>query len=211
MRNHLSALLITAMTLLALSACQSATTAKPEAAPQTQTVEQEATEEKTMAPAKGLNVPETTELTLNAGDTLKITVFNDPDLTGEYNIDGNGEITMPLIGALQAEGQSVQTLQSAIITKLENGILVDPKVSIEIAALRPFYILGEVRQPGSYPSAPNLDVFKAVAIAGGLTPRGVKDEFVIYRGFGEERQTIPAREDTPVLPGDSIRVKERFF
>ncbi|MEM7650454.1 MAG: polysaccharide biosynthesis/export family protein [Pseudomonadota bacterium] len=150
--------------------------------------------------------------TLSAGDILKITVFNDPDMSGEYAVSSNGQITMPLVGAFQAQGRSVDALQKEITETLKSdGILVDPKINIEIATLRPFYILGEVREPGSYASVPDLDVFKAIAIAGGLTPRAVKDRFEIYRGSGESRQTIQANEATLVMPGDSIRVKERFF
>lgn len=149
---------------------------------------------------------------LNAGETLKVTVFNDPDLSGEYEIDNRGFITMPLLGDVQAAGRSQNMLKNMIENQLSvNGILVDPSVSIEVITLRPFYILGEVRTPGSYPTVPEMDVFKALAIAGGLTPRAVDDEFIIYRGHGETRQTLKAREDTPVLPGDSIKVKERFF
>ncbi len=149
---------------------------------------------------------------LNAGETLRVSVFNDPDMSGEYEIDNRGVITMPLLGDVQAAGLTQNALQNAIENKLAvNGILVDPNVSIEIIGLRPFYILGEVRTPGSYPTVPNMDVFKALAIAGGLTPRAVDDEFIIYRGVGENRQKIDAREDTLVYPGDSIKVKERFF
>lgn len=149
---------------------------------------------------------------LNAGETVKVTVFNDADLSGEYEINTQGFITMPLIGDLRAAGLSQNTLQMAISDNLSSrGYLVDPIISVEIVALRPFYILGEVRNPGNYDTVPEMDVFKALAIAGGLTPRAVDDEFIIYRGFGANRQQIEAREDTPVLPGDSIKVKERFF
>lgn len=156
-------------------------------------------------------ITEAPDMTLSAGDVLKITVFNDEDLSGEYTIDRDGFITMPLIGKVKAETQTLPVLQENITAALKDGILVDPKISIELASLRPFYILGEVRNPGSYPAAPHLDVFKAVAIAGGVTPRGVEDRFIIYRGFGKDRIKIVATEATPVLPGDSIRVQERFF
>ncbi len=149
---------------------------------------------------------------LNAGETMRVTVFNDPDLTGEYEINTQGFITMPLLGDIRAAGVTQTAFKNQLEYNLAaNGILVEPKVSIEVISLRPFYILGEVRNPGDYPTVPNMDVFKALAIAGGLTPRAVDDKFIIYRGHGADRKEIAAREDTPVLPGDSIKVKERFF
>lgn len=150
--------------------------------------------------------------TLSAGDRVRITVFGDESLSGEYDIDGNGNITMPLIGEMAVGGHSVTDLQTQIIERLNAGqYLVNPRVSIEVISLRPFYIRGEVRLPGSYPTFPDFDVFKAIATAGGLTPRAVKGKYIIYRGTRENRREIAADDATPVFPGDSIRVKERFF
>lgn len=149
---------------------------------------------------------------LNAGDRLRITIFGDEDLSGEYDIDARGLIALPLAGEIAAQGLSVEALKDKITANLAEGdYLTDPKISIEVISLRPFYILGEVREPGSYPAFPELDVFKAIATAGGLTPRAVKGRYIIYRGFGENRVSIEADDATPILPGDSIRVQERFF
>ena len=192
---------------LSLSACQSSSHGAPKIAE---------LPEHMAAPATKAETTRTETATamssiLNPGDKVRITVFNDPDLSGEYDVGAEGTITMPLLGNIQAGGLSLPMLQRNITDRLKDGLLVDPKLSIELVSLRPFYILGEVRNPGSYPSVPNLDVFKAVAIAGGLTPRGVSDKFIIYRGFDENRKVLSAREETPVFPGDSIKVKERFF
>lgn len=149
--------------------------------------------------------------TLQAGDQITITVLGDEDLSGAYDVDTRGFITMPLVGQVQAAGLSPQDLQAEISARLSEGYIVDPKVSVELASLRPFYILGEVKNPGSYPALADLDVFKAIATAGGLTPRASSGSYIIYRGVGAQRHEIPARDETPVFPGDSIRVKERFF
>lgn len=151
------------------------------------------------------------DFVLSSGDQLRITVFGDEDLSGEYDIDARGTITMPLIGDVQAASMSVSQIGDYIIAQLSKGFIVDPKVSIEVVSLRPFYILGEVNAPGNYPTVPEMDVFKAIATAGGLTPRAVKNRYIIYRGFAENRLEIEADDQTPVLPGDSIKVKERFF
>lgn len=149
--------------------------------------------------------------TLSSGDRLRVRVFGDDALSGEYDIDARGVITMPLIGEIRASGQSVDDVKTQITEKLDTGFLVNPRVSIEVISLRPFYILGEVNTPGSYPTFPEFDVFKAIATAGGLTPRAVKGKYIIYRGSGANRRAIEASDETPVFPGDSIKVKERFF
>ncbi len=151
------------------------------------------------------------EYPLVAGDILYIDIFGDEDLTGEYEINSLGSITFPLIGVMPAAGRGVSDLQDEITTALSDGYLIDPKVSVEVKSLRPFYILGEVRAPGTYPIKPNMDVFKAIAAAGGLTPRAKKNSVIIYRGFGEARVAISADDATPIYPGDSIQVEERFF
>lgn len=148
---------------------------------------------------------------LSPGDKIKITVFGDEALTGEYDIDTRGYINMPLIGSVQAGNTTVSALQTSLEQQLSKGYLVNPLVSIELVTLRPFYISGEVRNPGSYPAVPGLNAFKAIAIAGGLTPRAVKDKYLISRSNGSTNQKIVADDDTPVYPGDAIKIDERFF
>lgn len=155
--------------------------------------------------------PAAQDFTLHSGDRLKIDVFGDEDLSGEYEIDANGAVTLPLIGRIAAAGQSPDSVQNDIAQSLRQGYINDPKVTIDIIAMRPFYILGEVQSPGDYPARADMDVFQAIASAGGLTPRAVSGDYVIYRGFAQDRIEIAAQDDTPVLPGDSIRVKKRWF
>lgn len=149
---------------------------------------------------------------LSSGDHLRIMVFGVDDLSGEYKVDPTGHITIPLIGQISAIGLDKKSLQNLIKYKLISGnYYKDPKVTVEIIALQPFYILGEVRNPGRYDYVDGLDIFKAIAIAGGYTPRASQDKVMIIRKVHGDKIEIKASEDTPVLPGDSIKVKQRFF
>lgn len=149
---------------------------------------------------------------LNTGDHLRIYVFGVEELTGDFRVDAKGHITMPLIGDLIAKGLNKTELQDTITHELiDGGYFNDPKVTVEIIALKPFYILGEVKNPGSYEYEADLDIFKAIAIAGGYTPRASKGKAIIIRKIHNEKQRIKATEDTPILPGDSIKIEQRFF
>lgn len=148
---------------------------------------------------------------LGSADKLKITVFEEPDLSGEFEIDGSGTLAMPLIGNIKAGGFDIRSLEKKIVDKLSDGYLVSPRVSVEIMNFRPFFILGEVNEPGSYPYVNGLTVINAIALAGGYTHRAKTDNVTIGRGKGKNKKEFEAKEDTIVMPGDSIRVLERFF
>jgi protein involved in polysaccharide export with SLBB domain len=120
--------------------------------------------------ALGTTGEERTEsYTLGAGDKLRVIVFNEPDLSGEFTVDSDGGMAMPLIGEVKAAGLTVRQLETAIANTLKRGYMVDPQVAVEILETRPFYILGDVRQPGSYPFVNGMTVLNAMALAGGNT------------------------------------------
>lgn len=150
--------------------------------------------------------------TLKPGDFLRIFVFGAEELTGDFKLDASGNIEVPLIGEIYASGMNKEELKERITERLINqGYYNDPKVTIEVIAMQPFFILGEVKNPGSYEYQVDLNVFKAIAIAGGYTPRAVKNKAIIIRKINGDRIEIKATEDTPLLPGDSIKIKQRFF
>lgn len=150
--------------------------------------------------------------TLQSGDFLRIMVFGVEELSGEYKIDSKGDVTIPLIGDVKALGLNKKDLRNTITRALIDGeYYKDPKVTVEIIGMQPFYILGEVKNPGSYEYHTDLNIFKAVAIAGGFTPRASKNKIIIIRKIHDETIEIKATEMTPVLPGDSIKIKQRFF
>jgi len=149
---------------------------------------------------------------LKPGDVIKLTVYGDDVLTDEYTINQRGFITVPLINNVEASGLSKEALQKNIAaTLVKGGYLSKPLVTVDIVTVQPFYILGEVKNPGNYPWRPSLNVFQAIATAGGYTPRAAKGKILIDREDGTTIQHLNATENTPVLPGDSITVRERIF
>lgn len=149
---------------------------------------------------------------LGSGDKVRVTVFNENDLSGEYEIDGSGVVAFPLIGEVPAAGGSARDLEIKIANKLRNGYLKSPVVSIEVLTYRPFFILGEVRRPGSYPYKTGLTVLNAVALAGGYTYRAKQNLWVITRSNKKDMQEKEINNgDFAVMPGDTIFIPERFF
>jgi protein involved in polysaccharide export with SLBB domain len=151
------------------------------------------------------------EYRLAPGDRVKVIVFGHEDLSGEYEVDNEGRLTLPLIKSVQATGLTIQEIEQAITDKLQPDYLRNPKVGVVVLEYRPFYILGEVKNPGSYPYSSNLTVVSAVALAGGYTYRARKSRIVIIRADDPNREKVPADDNTAVLPGDVIEVPERFF
>src|SRR5450432_49855 len=148
---------------------------------------------------------------LDAGDRLRVVVFGQEGLTNPYAIDAAGSITMPLIGAVPARGRTPAGRAAEITGRLRRGYIREPSVAVEIEAYRPFFILGEVAAPGQYPYVPNMSVESAVAIAGGFSPRAKRDRVTLTHtdGGGSIRTIVPL--GTPINPGDTVLVGERWF
>ena len=148
---------------------------------------------------------------LDAGDKLRVVVYGQEGLTNTYAIDAGGAITMPLIGSVPARGRTPAELAAAITSRLRGGYIRDPSVAVEIEAYRPFFILGEVAAPGQYPYVPNMSVESAVAIAGGFSPRARRDYVTLTHtgASGSSRYVVPL--GTPLSPGDTVFVGERWF
>jgi protein involved in polysaccharide export with SLBB domain len=155
--------------------------------------------------------PGTSAYRLDTGDKVKVTVYGEDDLSGEFDVDGSGFVRLPLIGQVRAAGLSLKEFETAIGAKLAAGYLVNPKVSVEVTNYRPFTILGEVNKPGEYPYENGMTVLNAVALGGGYTYRADKDEVYIRRKGAREEIKLPADDRTAVYPGDTVRVDERIF
>lgn len=152
-----------------------------------------------------------TAYALGSADRLRVTVFGHPDLSGEFEVDGTGAISLPLIGQMKAEGLSTAALENSISASLSNGYILNPRVSVEVINYRPFYILGEVGTPGEYPYTSGLTVQNAVAAAGGFTYRANK-KVVHIKSIDSDREiAYDLTPNTVVKPGDTIRVGERIF
>lgn len=152
-----------------------------------------------------------TEYTLGSGDRIRLTVYGESDLSGEFEVSGAGTVSLPLIGDVAAQGLTLQQLQQSIVARLRDGYLVDPRVSIDVLNYRPFYTVGEISQPGSHPYVNGLNVISAIAISGGYTYRADQGRVFITRAGASEELEFPTAQNIRVLPGDVIRVPERFF
>ena len=176
--------------LLSIVACSAIPSAAPPAAPR-------------IAPAA--------EYTLGTGDRLRLTVFNEPTLSGEFEVDASGVISIPLIGNIKAIGETPRQLEQAISAKLASGYMRDPRVNVEVLKYRPFYIIGEVAKPGEYPYRNGMNLMSAVAVASGFTYRANDSTVYIRRAGQTQEYSYPATTTTMVYPGDIVRVPERLF
>ena len=149
---------------------------------------------------------------LGPNDRLRITVFGQPTLTGEYTLDGNGVLAFPLIGNVPANGVTTSQLQQAIAAKLKPDYMLNPNVSAEVITRRPFYVIGEVQKPGSYPYVSDMTAVNAIAMAGGFTRRARKNDFYIRRLDKDGKVVrIEANVGTVLQAGDTLEVRERLF
>ena len=148
---------------------------------------------------------------LDSGDQVRITVYGEPELSGQFQLDGQGVIQMSLISEVDAQNKTVRELQRDIEAKLRDGYIRDPQVSVEVITYRPFYILGEVNSPGEYAYTSGLTVMNAIASAGDFTYRADKRKILIKSVDSPEEREVDLTLATPVRPGDTIRIRERFF
>jgi polysaccharide export outer membrane protein len=148
---------------------------------------------------------------LGPNDRIRLKVYGEPDITGEYEISNSGQVSIPLAGHIRAAGVTTRQLEKSIASALAKGIVRDPRVNVEIAQYRPYYILGEVKKSGEYPYRHGLTVLDAVASAGGFTYRANENKVFLRRAGAGAEQTYPLDAPVPVYPGDNIRIPERYF
>jgi polysaccharide export outer membrane protein len=148
---------------------------------------------------------------LGSADKLRLTVYGEPSLTGEYLVSSSGTVSLPLAGDVVAAGRTLGDFRENVVKALKEGYLKDPKVSIEVLTFRPFYILGEVAKPGQYPYTSGLTVFNAVATAGGFSYRANTHRVLIKRANDGGEKEFPLTSETTIAPGDTVRIPERFF
>ena len=153
----------------------------------------------------------TTSPKVQPGEKIKVTVFGEDRLTGEYEVDPGGNVALPLAGTIKAAGLTQTQLEQELTKRFKSEYLRDPKVTVEVTAFRPFYILGEVEKPGEYPYKGGLDVMSAIALAGGATYRSSRSNVLIKHAGELEFKQYPLSPSIPVLPGDLIRLPERYF
>jgi polysaccharide export outer membrane protein len=148
---------------------------------------------------------------LDAGDRVRITVFEQETLTNTYSVDQGGYIAFPLIGSVPARGHTAKQIEAQIASMLRNGYLRDPDVSVEVDRYRPIFVMGEVGSAGQYSYVPGMTVQKAIASAGGFSARAYQGTVDVTRSINGKVMTGNVLISDPLLPGDTIYVRERWF
>jgi polysaccharide export outer membrane protein len=148
---------------------------------------------------------------LSAGDKVHIAVFNEDNLSGDFVVGPDGRVALPLAGPVQAAGLTLPQFQQAVTARLKDGVVLNPSVAVTASDLRPYYILGEVNKPGRYSYTPELTVMNAVATAEGFTYRADKDTVYVRHAADSGEREEPLTATTAVLPGDTIRISQRYF
>lgn len=147
------------------------------------------------------------EYKLGVGDKVKVVVLGQSDLGGDLEVDAGGKVVVALIGEVMAAGRTVGEVQDEIRGKFGQGILREPRVTVQVVGYRPVTVMGQVRQPGRYPFSFGMDVRSAVAMAGGYERRGSADSAIIFRSG----QKLEGKAESPLLPGDTIEIPRKFF
>ncbi len=163
------------------------------------------------AEKQSLALAATEPATLQPGDKINVVVFGEQGLGGQYELDQAGQISVPLAGTLKVEGMTQADLEQALAKKFRSQYLRDPKVTVTIVSLAPYYIIGEVKNPGQFKYRSGLNVLTALAIAGGPTYRASRDTVEIQRRGETKMNDYPISASVPILPGDVIKVPERYF
>jgi polysaccharide export outer membrane protein len=163
------------------------------------------------APYGYASAPANQPYTLDSGDKLRVTVFGQDGITNSYTVDAGGNVNLPLIGAVPARRRGTPQLSQMIAERLKQGYVREPHVTVEVEAYRPFFILGEVTNPGQYPYVANMTAETAIAIAGGFAPRAQKGKVELTRNAPGQQMHGDVPLGYPLRPGDTILVKERWF
>jgi protein involved in polysaccharide export with SLBB domain len=148
---------------------------------------------------------------LRPNDQVRVQVYNEPDITGDYQVDSAGYLSIPLAGRVKAAGLTASQLERSITSRLKGGILNDPRVTIQVSTYAPIYIHGEVKKSGEFPFRPGLTVMDAVAAAGGFTYPADDSRAYVRRSGTSAESVYPLDARVLVFPGDNIRIPERYF
>ena len=150
--------------------------------------------------------------TLSAGDSVRIHVYGEADLSFDQLLIGqNGRISYPFLGELTVTGKTASQLQSELTAGLKPDYLVDPRISVSVVKYRPFFVNGEVRSPGGVDFQPGLTLRKAISLAGGFTERANKKKALVISDSDPQRKEKEVDLDYKVQPGDIITVRDTFF
>jgi protein involved in polysaccharide export with SLBB domain len=149
--------------------------------------------------------------TLQPGDKIRVVVYGEDKLSGEYELDQAGQISVPLAGTIKVQGLTQGELEQALAKKFRSEYLKNPKVTVTVATLAPYYMMGEIKSPGQFAYRSGLNVLTAMAIAGGPTYRANRSTVQIQRRGEITKRDYPISASVPILPGDVVNVPERYF
>lgn len=147
---------------------------------------------------------------LGPGDAIKIKIFGEPELDLEVQLTDSGTLNYPFLGTVKATGMTLKQLEQRIYNGLKGDYFVEPNVFVGMVQYRPFYIHGEVKQPGGYPYQPGMTIDQAVALAGGLTERASKEKIFVARE-GDKANKLAADLNSKIRAGDTVTIEQRFF
>jgi polysaccharide export outer membrane protein len=149
---------------------------------------------------------------LSVDDQVRIITLGEEQISGQFRVNDRGNIAIPLLGTVPADGLTTAELETRIVQSLKDkNVLIDPSVSVEVLGYRPVFILGQVTRPGQYPYQPGMTVLTAVAIAGGFTYRAQPDYASILRKIDGHPVEGRVPRGADVLPGDVITILDRYF
>ena len=158
-----------------------------------------------------VNAQRDSDYHLGTGDKVRVTVYDETDLSGEFEVDATGYVRLPLIGQVKAGGHTAYQLEGGVEQALADGYLKNPRVAVEVVTYRPFYIIGQVTRPGQYPYTNNMSALDAIGVAGGFTDHAVESTvYIRHEGETKERE-VPADESVKIRPGDVVRVDQTTF
>ena len=161
--------------------------------------------------ARGSSAPAAYVYRLGPDDRVRITVYGEPTLSGEYAVNTEGRISFPLVGMVKAEGLTLSDLVAELTTALDASFYKNPHLVVDMVAYRPIYVLGEVNKAGQYPFQSGMTVLAAIAAAGGFTYRANQKTAMIRHNGQAAEDREPLTADLIVHPGDTVRIRERLF
>ncbi|HET7609146.1 MAG TPA: polysaccharide biosynthesis/export family protein [Gammaproteobacteria bacterium] len=149
---------------------------------------------------------------LALGDKVKITVFNEPEMSGEFQVNSRGNVALPLAGNVAAVNKTVDQFKHAVAAKLSGKYVRNPRIGVEVVTYQAINVIGEVKNAGQYPYRPGLTMRDAVAMAGGYTYRANTHTLYVRHAGAPAEHTIDVDGvPPPIEPGDNVRVPERYF
>ncbi|MFH1807542.1 MAG: polysaccharide biosynthesis/export family protein [Pseudomonadota bacterium] len=160
--------------------------------------------------------------TLGPGDVFDVRVYQEPDLSAQYQVGSDGSIQFPLIGKVELSGKTPHEAATLIASMLKEGYLKDPQVTILVKTYnsKRIYVMGQVAKPGVFAYEDDMNILRAIILAGGFTKIASKNKVLVTRKTeeGEQQLEVPVESvgrgeatNIRLQPGDIVFVPESIF